>query len=136
MKILNNMDWDKILRRANPNYSDYVSQEDRDVARDRKNNRRDFDKEIFEEDLKEAVAAGDWIKLNGRPETSYKHGSSRGDFWCKILSMSDKQVRCMIDSAPERDKATIEEHPEWYEERMSKANLYKYIVKPIETAQF
>lgn len=130
MKILNGLDWEHILKRANPNYSDYVSQEDQAAVRDRNKNRRDYDREIFEEDLKEAIQSGAWIKMKGRPDTEYYHGSRGGDFWCKISGMSDKQVRCIITNNLE----TYQKNSNYYsEERISKAKLYPYIVKPIET---
>lgn len=132
MKILNGMDWEHILKRAIPDSSQYVSQEDRQIARERSANRRDFDREIFEEDLKEAIAAGAWIKMEGRPETSYYRGTPRGEFWCKINGMTDKQVKCIITRKIEYYNA----NPNYYaEERIAKQNLYKYIVKPVETAQ-
>lgn len=130
MKVLNSLDWEHILKRANPNYSDYVSQEAQAAVRDRRHNRRDYDREIFEEDIKDAIQSGAWIKLKGRPETEYYRGSSRGDFWCKINGMSDKQVRCIIANNLE----AYQNNPNYYnEERISKAKLYPYIVNPIET---
>ncbi len=130
MKVLNSLDWEHILKRANPKYSDYVSREDQAAVRDRTKNRRDYDREIFEEDLKEAIQSGAWIKMKGRPETEYYRGSLRGDFWCKISSMSEKQVKCIITSSLDNYKA----NPNYYsEERISKAKLYPQIVKPVET---
>ena len=130
MKVLNGLDWEHILMRANPQYSAYVSKEDSEALRNRKNNRRDYDKEIFEEDLKEAIQSGAWIKMEGRPETEYYRGSRRGEYWCKISSMTDKQVKCIITQNLEH----YQNNPNYYyEERMSKAKLYPQIVKPLET---
>ncbi len=128
MKILNSMDWERILKRAVPSTSDYISDEDRQSIRDRKNNRRDFDTEIFEAELEDAIAAGEWIKMNGRPGTDYYRESRRGDYYVKIDKMTGRFVNCHIINASNPNYQT--------DERIAKAKIYPYIIKPIETAQF
>lgn len=129
LKVLNNMDWRSILDKAVPSYDDYLDKEAQAQLHDRKKNRPDFDAQILEADIEDAIAAGEWIKLDGRPETDYYRGANRGTFWCKIDSMTDKFVKCHIareyEDSIRNDLAT--------DERLAKAKLFKYIAKPFES---
>ena len=132
LKFLNNMDWRSILDKAIPSYDDYLDKEAQAQLYDRKKNRPDFDKQILEADIEDAIAAGEWIKMNGRPETDYYRGQSRGDFWCKIDSMTDKFAKCHI--AREYNDGVDADHAT--DERIAKTKLYSFFKKPLETATF
>lgn len=126
LKLLNNMDWSAVLSQAIPSYNDYIDKEASDVLRDRKKNRPNFDAQIFEAELEDAIADGAWIKMNGRPGTDYYREASRGDYFVKIDSMTDKFVKCHITRDPGNDSYQTDE-------RIGKAKLFSYIKKPIET---
>ena len=129
LKVLNSIDWKPILNKAIPSYDDYMDKEALSALHDRKKNRPDFDAQILEADIEDAIAAGEWIKLEGRPETDYYRGANRGTFWCKIDSMTDKFVKCHIareyEGSIRNDLAT--------DERLAKAKLFRYIAKPFES---
>ena len=62
-KILNNIDWDAILKTPKPGYGDFVSKDDRSALRDRKANRPKFEDELATLDLEDFVGSDTAIKL-------------------------------------------------------------------------
>lgn len=125
LRELNNMDWSVILNKAIPRYSDYIDKEAQSRLHDLKQNRPDFDRQILEADIEDAIESGAWIKLKGRPETDYYRGARVGDYWCKIDSMTPRFVKCHIAYGEDLTHET--------DERIGKDKLFSYIVKPIQT---
>lgn len=131
LRQLNDMDWASILNQAIPSYNDYIDKEASSKLRDLKSNRPDFDRQILEADVEDAIESGAWIKLQGRPGTDYYREASRGDYWCKIDSMTPKFVKCHITREYEdgiSDRLASDE-------RIGKDKLFSHIVKPVETRQ-
>ena len=133
MKALNNMDWKSILSEAIPHSKDYIDQEAQNMLYDRKKNRPDFESQILDAEIDEAIQSGEWIKLNGRPNTDYYREARYGRWWCKIDSMTDKFVKCHI--ARELENGSIDPSRAT-DERIGKAKLFSFIAKPIETKAF
>lgn len=131
LKLLNSMDWKAILGKAIPDRTDYIDKEAQSAVYDRKHNRPDFERQLLEAEIDDAIQAGEWIKMKGRPETDYYRGDRHYTYWCKIDSMSDKFVKCHI--AYERDGEVLTDHAT--DERISKQKLFNCFVKPIETRQ-
>lgn len=134
LTVLNNIDWPTLLHTEVPAFDSFVDKSISDEARSRRANRADYNKLILDAEIEEAIESGDWIKLNGRPETDYFRGM-KGTFWCKILKATEKFVTCYIlrdlDGNVDLQRATPAN-----EERISKEKLYKNIVTPVETAKF
>lgn len=64
IKMLNNMDWETILRSPKPSYEDYVDRDLNQKLRDRKTNRPDFDKDIQAEELVSYVGTNTAVQLS------------------------------------------------------------------------
>lgn len=130
MKILNNIDWGVVLSRSNPKYEDYIDEENSNALRDRKNNRPDFESQLFTADLEDAIESGAWVKMKGRPETDSYRGSSYGDYWVKIDKLTPKfaYVHIAYDASLARDV-----NYKGSDERISIEKLKRHIVQPIET---
>lgn len=130
LTILNDIDWEPIISAEIPD-ADVDDSDARIILRDRRANRKDYNRLILDAELEEAAEEDKWIKLEGRPETSYYRGATRSLYWCKILKLTDNFVTCRIqwDSGsgkPDESRSSTEE-------RIKKDNLYKHIVQPIET---
>ena len=131
LKLLNSMDWKAILGKAIPDRSNYIDKEAQSELYDRNHNRPDFERQLLEADVEDAIESGAWIKLHGRPGTDYYREASRGDYWCKIDSMTPKFVKCHITREYENgisEKLATDE-------RIGKDKLFSYMAKPIETRQ-
>ena len=126
LERINSLNWDMILKEI-PNYSDYISEEDSKEARDLKNNRPKFEDNLVLAGLEEARDNGEWVKMEGRPDTDYYRGSRRGNYWVKIDSMTPKFANVHIKGEGPAHGPT--------DERISLAKLLPFIVKPVETVK-
>lgn len=135
LEILNNADWTDILNSVTPSSKDYVDPENVEKIIERRQNRLDYEKLIADEELNEAIESGDWIKLNGRPETSYYRGAKGGNWWAKILKVSDSFVTCIIvNDFPDSER--VQDSLKWKSaERIKKSNFAQHVAHPVETYQ-
>lgn len=81
VKILNNMDWPTILDKQLPKFSEYVTE-----TVPNRNERPDFESQLFEVDVEEAVGTGKLIIGHG-----YKYYRPSASVVYEVLSESPKQ---------------------------------------------
>lgn len=93
LEVINSLDWEDILATKTPQYEDYVGlviePEDPDA-------RRDFNTELLEADIEDAMTAGDWIKGHG-----HKYYSSSAIAYYKVLKESSSQYT-VVEGNPTR----------------------------------
>lgn len=89
IKLLNNMDWQTILRSPKPRYEDYVDKDLNQKLRDRRNNRPDFDKDIQAEELASYVGTNTAVQLSSDEYYNGKVG-------ILITGMTDKFLKGYI----------------------------------------
>lgn len=82
LEILNSMDWASILSTPTPDSDDYITVNKYDVDRNRPN----FEQELKEAEIDEAIQNGSWIKGHG-----YRWYNSRADVYYKVLKETPSQ---------------------------------------------
>lgn len=82
LEILNRMDWESILSAELPNLADYITVNTYDVD----HNRPNYEQELLETEIDEAIQNGSWIKGHG-----YKWYNSKSTVYYKVLKETPKQ---------------------------------------------
>lgn len=82
LEILNSMDWASILSTPTPDSDDYITVHKYDVDKNRPN----FEQELKEAEVDEAIQNGQWIKGHG-----YRYYNSGADVYYKVLKETPSQ---------------------------------------------
>lgn len=118
LEILNNIDWANILNVELPQYDDYVKTQLPE--------NEDFDQQLLEEDVKDAIAEGKLIKGHG-----YKYYNSRATVFYHVLKETPKQYT--VEEINEDDVADESRWPMSY--RIPKETFMQLISKPLQTVE-
>lgn len=118
-EILNSMDWETIVNTPTPDADEYVTVNTYDVDRNRPN----YEQELLEAEIDEAIQHGDWIKGNG-----YKIYQKRSTVYYKVLKETPKMyevVEVWEGRMAERDQYS-------YPYKIAKDVFFQVIDRPIE----
>lgn len=118
LEILNNIDWVNVLNVELPKYEDYVKTE---VPK-----KENFDQQLLEEDIKDAIAEGKLIKGHG-----YKYYNQRATVFYHVLKETPKQYD--VQEIYEDDVADEAKWPGSY--RVPKETFMQLISKPLQTVE-
>lgn len=118
LEILNNIDWVNVLNVELPKYEDYVK------TKLPKN--ENFDQQLLEEDVKDAIAEGKLIKGHG-----YKYYNSRATVFYHVLRETPKQYT--VQEIHEDDVSDEARWPSSY--RVPKETFMQLITKPLQTVE-
>lgn len=118
LEILNNIDWANILNVELPQYDDYVKTQLPE--------NEDFDHQLLEEDVKDAIAEGKLIKGHG-----YKYYNHRAVVFYHILKENPKSFT--VQEIYEDDLSDESRWPAPY--TIQKDKLYSVVDNPINTAE-
>lgn len=142
LEIINTMDWSELLDVSLPNWKDYIDESQMEPLEPRPN----FDYELFEADIADAIGANILIKAKGGK-------SFRGDVYFQILRDSGSQytVREMpshyVDTIQKggtipyqgSEVSTLAELVtvfEGYVSRIQKSNFYSKVYVPLQMIEF
>lgn len=120
LEILNNMDFIKILSRAMPESSDYLTHEY--TTNDDIQHKNSLTAELFESEMNEIMESGNWIKLKDGQGKYY-----RRDAYIRILSESPKMYK-----VAEEFGSRISPESAGYDYNIRKEKLESIIQKPLE----
>ena len=118
LEILNNIDWVNILNVELPQYDDYVKTQLPE--------NEDFDQQLLEEDVKDAIVEGKLIKGHG-----YKYYNSRATVFYHVLRETPKQYT--VQEIHEDDVSDEARWPSSY--RVPKETFMQLITKPLQTVE-
>lgn len=118
LEILNNIDWANILNVELPQYDDYVKTQLPE--------NEDFDQQLLEEDVKDAIAEGKLIKGHG-----YKYYNSRATVFYHVLKETPKQYT--VEEINEDDVSDESRWPMSY--RIPKETFMQLISTPLQTVE-
>ena len=121
LKILNNADWKTILDKSLPSYNDYIT-----VDSPERYPKPDFNRELLEADVQDAIDAGYLIKGQG-----YKYFRPGADVYYRVVGQSAKQYKVQEIYAGYLSKG--EDLWADYEYAITKEKFYEIIDKPVET---
>ena len=120
LEVLNSIDWAVILATPTPKYDDYLITDSYSIDRDRP----DYESELLEAEIDEAIQNGSWIKGHG-----YKYYLSRATVYYKILKETPTQYEVMEVWEDNLKKGETNIHPY----RIKKDTFFQVIDQPIET---
>nr|DAQ11406.1 MAG TPA: hypothetical protein [Bacteriophage sp.] len=120
LEILNNMDFIKILSRAMPESSDYLTHEY--PTNDDIQHKNSLTAELFESEMNEIMESGNWIKLKDGQGKYY-----RRDAYIRILSESPKMYK-----VAEEFGSRISPESAGYDYNIRKEKLESIIQKPFD----
>lgn len=126
LEYLNSVNWESLVAVQRPDPSDYITE--RDPAYDP--NKPDFDKELIEAELEEAIGTNTLIQ--GLSPKGVR-------VWYKLLKQTPKQYEVAYVSAyhsksPEAIKIDIDKEAQ-YPIRIAKDKLYSLLEKPLTTME-
>lgn len=117
LEVINSLDWEAILTAKTPQMEDYVDLTPEPEDPDAK---RDFNTELLEADIEDAMAAGDWIKGHG-----YKYYRSSAVAYYKVLKESPSQYT-VAEGNPARGDTEVMPY------RVSKTTFFGLIGRDVE----
>lgn len=117
LEILNNIDWANILNVELPQYDDYVKTQLPE--------NEDFDQQLLEEDVKDAIAEGKLIKGHG-----YKYYNSRATVFYHVLKETPKQY-----TVEEINEDDVSDESRWPSYRIPKETFMQLISTPLQTVE-
>ena len=124
LRILQGANWESILDKAQPQYSDYTNKEDEAELARLQNERPDFESEEFDAILEQALEEGKWISLKSLPDTDYIRGRSRATAFFQSTRIGAKFVDGTLMDM------TYGGRPHSLQLKISKAKLRPCVTKP------
>lgn len=123
LEILNSIDWAAILSTPTPNSDDYITVNKYDVNRNRPN----FEQELKEAEIDEAIQHGSWIKGHG-----YKWYMPSAPVYYKVLKETPLQYE--VIEAWEND-VLAGKGDQTYSYRIKKDTFFQVINYPVEVKE-
>lgn len=120
LEVLNSIDWAAILATPTPKYEDYLITDTYSVDRDRP----DYESELLEAEIDEAIEKGSWIKGHG-----YKYYLARATVYYKVLKETPAQYEVMEVWENNLKNGDTNIHPY----KIKKDTFFQVIDQPIET---
>lgn len=120
LEVLNSMDWASILSTPTPDSDDYITVNTYDVDRNRPN----FEQELKEAEIDEAIQNGSWIKGHG-----YKLYRPSADVYYKVLKETPTQYEVIEEYAGYLEQG---KEPNSYSYKIKKDTFFQVINNPIK----
>ena len=120
LETLNSMDWTSILSTPTPDYDDYITVNKYDVDRYRPN----FEQELREAEIDEAIQNGSWIKGHG-----YRYYNQRADVYYKVLKATPSQYEVIEQDIENGRKSYNSSY------KIRKDTFFQVIDSPIQTLE-
>ena len=119
LEVLNSMDWASILSAQLPNADDYLTANPWEVN----HNRPNYEAELMEAEIDEAIQNGSWIKGHG-----YKWYNNRATVYYKVLKETPKSYE--VEEVWESRMNEADKYSNPY--KISKEKFFQVIDRPIE----
>lgn len=119
LEVLNSMDWVAILSKQLPNSDDYITVNTYEVDRNRPN----YEAELTEAEIDEAIQNGSWIKGHG-----YKWYQNHATVYYKVLKETPKSYE--VEEVWEGRMNEADKYSNPY--KISKEKFFQVINRPIE----